>query len=84
MKTLYRSLKPGCLWNIKVPEDFEDNPPSPEKLIHKTLAFVRDSELSTIVVDGDMKLLDGYCSYLIAKETDIRFAKIKQAKAVKR
>lgn len=84
MKTLYKSLNTAVFFDkIRIPQAFKDNPPTPEKLIHKTLAFVRDSELSTIVVDGDMKLLDGYCSYLIAKETDIRFAKIKQAKAVK-
>ena len=83
MKIKYINLKPGCFWEIKVPKEFKERPPSPEKLIRKTLDFCRDSEAGTILVDGDMNLLDGYCSYLIVKQTDIKFAKIKQAKAVK-
>jgi hypothetical protein len=66
--------------NIKIPQRFIDNPPKPEKLIHKTLKFIRESELEDIIVDENMYLLDGYCSYLIAQQVGAEFVKIKMVK----
>lgn len=78
MKQKYQKLDSKCLYSIKVPGDFKKHPPRPEKLIKKVLDFCRDSELETIVVDENMKLRDGYCSYLIALEVGHQFAKITQ------
>lgn len=85
MKTKYKELKPNCFRDIKIPLDFVDHPPRPEKLIKKMLDFWREGELSDIIVDGNMVLTDGYCSYLIAKEIGVYFTgvKIMQAKVGK-
>lgn len=80
MKIKYRKLHNSNFNKIKIPLGFIDNPPSPEKLIHKTLVFSRESELPNILVDGDMVLLDGYCSYLIAQQVGVEFVKIMQVK----
>ena len=82
IKYKYKRL-PGCCFNqIKIPPGFIENPPSPEKLIHKTLVFSRESELPNILVDGNMVLLDGYCSYLIAQQVGVKFVKIMQVRGV--
>ncbi len=80
MKIKYKQLHPRCFMQIKIPLDFIEHPPSADKLIRKTLAFIRESELPNILVDGNMVLLDGYCSYLIAKQVGVKFVKIMQVK----
>lgn len=70
--------------NIKIPQRFIDNPPKPEKLIHKVLVFNRESELEDIIVDENMYLLDGYCSYLIAQQVGAEFVKIKQVRGAEK
>ncbi len=84
MKQKYQKLDSKCLYSIKVPLDFKKHPPRPEKLIKKVLAFCRESELETIIVDSNMKLCDGYCSYLIALEVGHQFAKIAQFRGTKK
>lgn len=51
---------------IKVPSEFIENPPRPEKVITKTARFFETGELEKIYIDEGFHLLDGYCSYLIA------------------
>ena len=51
---------------IRVPSEFVENPPKPEKLIVKTKKFFETGELEKIYVDERFFLIDGYCSYLIA------------------
>ena len=51
---------------IKVPSEFVENPPKPEKVIAKAAKFFKTGELEKIYVDEGSNLLDGYCSYLIA------------------
>ena len=51
---------------IKVPSEFIENPPKPQKLIEKTAKFYETGEIEKIYVDEGFNLLDGYCSYLIA------------------
>ena len=68
---------------IKIPQNFVDNPPRPEKLIYKMLVFSRESELGDIIVDDKMNLMDGYCSYLIAQQVGADFVKIKMIKRCK-
>lgn len=67
---------------IKIPQAYRNNPPAPEKLIHKVLVFSRESELEDILVDENMYLIDGYCSYLIAQQVGVEFVKIKQVRGV--
>ena len=74
------NLPEGDIEFKKIPLDFIEHPPRPEKLIRKTIAFNRESELPDILVDGNMVLLDGYCSYLIAKQVGAQFVKIMQVK----
>lgn len=72
-------------WNfseIKIPYRFQLHPPKPEKVIEKMLKFSRESELEDIIVDENMNLVDGYCSYLIAQQVGVEFVKIKQVRCV--
>lgn len=72
-------------WNfskITIPQRFIESPPKPEKLINKVLKFSRESELEDILVDEEMNLIDGYCSYLIAQQVGVDFVKIKQVRSV--
>jgi hypothetical protein len=73
-------LGKGNFNKIKIPERFRNTPPNPEKLIHKMLVFSRESELDDIIVDRNMYLVDGYCSYLIAQQVGVDFVKIKQVR----
>ena len=80
MKIKLIKLSYLTLRDIKIPQRFIDHPPQPEKLIEKVLKFTRESELEDILVDEDMYLLDGYCSYLIAQQVGAKFVKIVQVK----
>lgn len=81
MKIKLIKLSYLTLRDIKIPQRFIDHPPKPEKLIEKVFKFTRESELEDILVDEDMYLLDGYCSYLIAQQVGAKFVKIVQVKA---
>jgi hypothetical protein len=80
MQIKLKRLSSGSLGKIKITSAFLDNPPKPEKVINKMLKFSRESELEDIIVDENMYLLDGYCSYLIAQQVGVDFVKIKQVK----
>ena len=82
MKVKLKKL--GCrnFSRIKIPQEFLDHPPRPEKVIEKMLKFSRESELEDILVDENFYLLDGYCSYLIAQQVGTEFVKIKQVRGV--
>lgn len=66
--------------NIKVTKEFLENQPKPEKLIRKTAEFLGGAKLEPIIVDDKFTLIDGYCSYLIAKELQNNKVKIIQIK----
>lgn len=83
IKYKYKKLNPIYFSDIKIPLDFKKHPPRPEKLIDKMLTFQREGELTDILVDGNMVLLDGYCSYLIAQQVGTDFVKIMQVKVGK-
>ncbi len=70
----------NCFKKIKVPEEFKDCPPNPHKVIEKTALYFEKNKLDTIYVDKKFNLLDGYCSYLIAKTLGIKRVKIMQVR----
>ena len=78
MKPVYKELPESSFMMIRIPLDYAKRPPRPAKLIGKVLDFWREGELADIVVDHKMFLVDGYCSYLIAKEVGTHFVRIKQ------
>ena len=80
MKVKFVKVSNAYFNDIKIPPMFIDNPPNPEKLIHKVLVFSRESELDDIYVDEHFYLKDGYCSYLIAQQVGPEFVKIKMVK----
>lgn len=82
MKIKMQKLGKGNFNEIKIPLRFQHNPPKPEKVIEKMLRFSRESELEDIIVDENMNLLDGYCSYLIAQQVGVQFVKIMQVRGV--
>ena len=83
MKLKLTRLSKARFDEIKIPLVFAQNSPKPEKLIHKMLKFSRESELEDILVDEDMYLIDGYCSYLIAQQVGVDFVRIKQVRGAK-
>ena len=83
MKVKIKKLGKGNFKDIIIPLRFEIHPPRPEKIIDKMLRFSRESELDDIIVDENMELLDGYCSYLIAQQVGAEFVKIIQVRGRK-
>lgn len=68
---------------IKITKAFEKTPPKYEKLYIKQLEFVLNKkQLSPIIVDESMFLVDGYCAWIIANTTKYRGRKLKIYKAV--
>lgn len=68
---------------IKITEAFKKTPPKYEKLYIKQLEFVLNKkQLSPIIVDENMFLVDGYCAWIIANTTKYRGRKLKIYKAV--
>lgn len=80
MKKPLKKLPSCSLYDIKIPYKFQLSPPRPEKVIKKMLRFSRESELDVIIVDENMNLLDGYCSYLIARQVGAAFVEIVQVR----
>lgn len=80
MKIKMEKISPYYFSDIKIPHKFLNHPPKPEKVIEKMLRFSRESELENIIVDENMYLLDGYCSYLIAQQVGVQFVKIMQVR----
>lgn len=80
MKTKIEKLPSDSFYDIVIPYKFQLHPPRPEKVIKKMLRFSRESELDVIIVDENMNLLDGYCSYLIARQVGAAFVEIVQVR----
>lgn len=83
MNIKFIKLKRREFYQIKIPPDFVLSPPNPEKIISKMLTFSRECYLEPIIVDENYFLVDGYCSYLIAKQVGTDFVKIKMARVEK-
>ena len=77
MRVKLVKISRGYFNKIKVPQRFIECPPRPEKVIDKMLKFSRESELDDILIDECFYLVDGYCSYLIAKQVGLDFVNIK-------
>lgn len=68
---------------IKITKAFKKTPPKSEKLYTKELEFVLNKQqLSPIIVDENMFLVDGYCAWIIADTTKYRGRKLKIYKAI--
>ena len=80
MKHNMKLINNYFFYDIKIPPEYKRRPPKPQKLIDKMLKFNRESELDDIIIDEDFTLIDGYCSYLIAKQAGVCFATIKQVR----
>lgn len=67
------------LSNIKIQDEFRKNPPKYEKMLKK-LAYYNTYQNfeQSIVLDKDNYLIDGYTTYLIAKDLGMRYVKVKR------
>ena len=83
MSVKYVNIKNSEFYKIKISPDFVLSPPRTEKIIEKMLMFFRECYLEPIIVDRNFFLVDGYCSYLIARHVGTDFVKIKQVRVVK-
>ena len=69
---------PGELYKVKVsdiivPAEFKESPPKFKKMAHKREYFRRNDHFeSKIVLNRDFLLIDGYTSYLLAKENGMK------------
>lgn len=62
---------------IRVSGAFLQHKPGRAKWLDKTVAFMARKELSPIIVDENYILVDGYCSWLLAKRHEYRGHKLK-------
>ncbi len=69
---------------IEISGAFKRCPPKEEKFERKLFEFEVSGKLDPMIVDENNVLVDGYCSYLIAKQNKAarRKAKIYRAKGV--
>ena len=69
---------------IEISGAFKRCPPKKEKYHTKLINYIATKKLDPIIVDENNVLVDGYCSYLIAKQNMAarRKAKIYRAKGV--
>lgn len=70
--------------NIKIPEPFRMSPPSPRKIIEKTVDYVLNGNIDRIYVDKNFTLFDGYCAYLILKHTGVEKVRVVVTREVKK
>lgn len=65
---------------ISISREFRKTPPSELKMRNKRIFYVRNKRLwkflNLIVISRYNVLLDGYTSYLIAKENNIKYVKV--------
>ena len=70
---------PGELYKVKVsdiiiPEEFKATKPRFEKMIQKRKFYRKNNRFeSKIVLNKDFLLIDGYTSYIIAKENGMKY-----------
>lgn len=67
--------------DIKIFPCFEEHPPKTEKMEQKR-AYFRETGLlqSQIILDSENNLIDGYTSYLLARENDMEYVPIRYGK----
>ena len=59
--------------DISIPEEFKATKPRFEKMIQKRKFYRKNNRFeSKIVLNKDFLLIDGYTSYIIAKENDMK------------
>lgn len=69
---------PGEPYKVKLPDivipvEFKESPPKFKKMIHKREYFRRNDRFeSKIILSRDFLLIDGYTSYLLAKENGMK------------
>ena len=68
--------------NIHIYSDYQEHPPRKVKMAERTLFFMETGKLKVPIVItkhwlyGNWYLRDGYTSYLIAKENNIKYVKV--------
>lgn len=62
---------------ITISEEFQSNPPRWDKMRAKKEVYMDIGKLDPIIVDEGMMLVDGYCTYLMAKKYETVRRKMK-------
>lgn len=74
---IMRLFKYENIDNIKILKEFKEHPPRKSKMLERQFFyFISGKLLALIVVDKDNYLRDGYTSYLIAKENNIKYVRV--------
>lgn len=67
------------LSNIKIQDSFRRNPPSHKKVLVKMNYYNKYQNFEQpIVLDKDNVLIDGYTTYLIAKQVGMKYMPVKR------
>lgn len=63
--------------DIVIPAEFKECPPKFKKMAYKREYFRRNDRFeSKIILSRDFLLIDGYTSYLLAKENDMKHVEV--------
>lgn len=63
--TKYKRILSRNYKKITISERFKNSPPKGKKINKKIQQYLACKKLSPIIVDENMTLIDGYCTYLI-------------------
>lgn len=76
---IMRLLGKEKLSNIKILEKFKEHPPKQDKMmIKRTFYIINDKFEQSIILNKDNYLVDGYTTYLLAKELDKKYMSVKR------
>ncbi len=80
MNLILKILGMEKLNNIKIQKEFKKRPPKAMKMFERrTYYFLHNHKFEVpIVINKDNELVDGYTSYLIAKEYKVKYVPVKR------
>lgn len=80
-KIIKKLLKIEEVSNIKIQDRFLNHPPNPIKMFGKRYCYHAVGKFSSkIVLNENNILLDGYTTYLLAKEVGKKYVKVERVK----
>lgn len=77
MRLLRKLLKIENIDNIKILKEFKRHPPKQEKIdLRRTFYKLFGKYAVPVILDNENYLIDGYTTYLIAKENNKKYIKV--------
>ncbi|MBR3133367.1 MAG: hypothetical protein IKG42_04810 [Clostridia bacterium] len=80
---LNKLLKREKISNIKVTSEFLATRPRERKLIAKAMYYAQNGRFERpVILDENNVLVDGYTTYIIAKELEMKYVPVKRIKSL--